>query len=134
MSMTTTNVDLGSVEYKGMQFADGSLTFAAGGTMLAGTILARDNTTDAFVPFEVGGTTNDNGTPRAVLTYDVTADAAGDVAIRAGISGEVRLERLVVDADGDGSNVDAAVRDALRETSIVPVSVEQLGQYDNQPA
>lgn len=121
-NVITTNIDLGSVEYSNMEFEDGVL--AATGTVLAGTILARDGAN--FVPYAPG---EDAPVPSAVLTYDITV--TGTAAGRFGIAGNVRAQRLVLAADGDGSNITPEILDALRQTSIIPISVEQLGQYDN---
>lgn len=131
MNMTVQNVDLGSVILKEGEFRDENLTFAAGGTVLAGTILARHAITGNLVPYAVGGT-NETNIPKAVLTYDVTAPAAGDVAIRAMVSGQVRRPRLVIDVDGDGSNITNAILDQLRDYGIVPVDTQELNILDNQ--
>jgi len=131
-NITVTNVDLGSVILQDGQFGDGLLTFAGAATVLAGTILARDSVSGNLVPFVVGGSTNENGIPKTVLTYEVTATGAGDVAIRDMLSGSVRGERLVVDADGDNSNVDAVVIDQLRDYALVTIDVQELNILDNQ--
>jgi hypothetical protein len=131
-NITITNIDNGDIFFPGAEFDDGLLTFAAEGTVLAGTILAVDSSTLKYVPFVKGGTTNGNGIPKAVISYDVTATAAGDEAVRPGISGKVREDKLIIAADGDGSNVDKAVLDQLRDYSIVSVSVDQLSELDNQ--
>lgn len=132
MNMTVTNVDLGNVILQDAQFRDELLTFGASGTVVEGTILARDSVSGKLVPFVVGGATNENGIPKAIVTYDVTADAAGDVPIRAGVAGGYRKERLVVDADGDDSNITDAIIDQLRDYGLVPVNVQELGILDNQ--
>lgn len=126
------NVDVGSVILQDAQFRDDTLTFAAGGTVVEGTILARDSVSGALVPFVKGGTTNENGIPKAVVTYDVTATGAGDVPVRVGVAGSYRKERLVIDADGDDSNIDAAVIDQLRDFGLTPIDVKELGILDNQ--
>lgn len=131
-NLTTTNVDTGNVILKEGQFNDGLLTFAGAATVAAGTILARDSVSLKFVPFVKGGSTNENGIPKAVLSYDVTAAGAGDVTIRAMVSGCVRKERLIINADGDDSNVDAKVLDQLRDFSIVTEKVTELSTLDNQ--
>ena len=131
-NITITNVDIGNVILKDGEFRDELLTFAGAGTVLAGTILARDSVSFKLVPYVKGGTTNEDGIPKAVLTYHVTADGAGDVAIRDMVSGSVRAERLIIDADGDGSNVDAVVLDQLRDYSLVAIDVTELNILDNQ--
>ena len=79
-----------------------------------------------------GGSTNENGIPKAVLTYDVTATGAGDEQARVMVAGEVRKNKLIIDADGDDSNVDAAVIDQLRDYGIVPIDCPELNIQDNQ--
>lgn len=130
---TITNNDLGSVILENAKFQDDLLTFAGAGTVIAGTILARDSVSDKLVPFVKGGAVNENGIPKAVVTYDVVAAGAGDESIRAGVAGDYRKERLVIDADGDASNIDKVVEDQLRDYNIVPIDVQELNILDNQP-
>ena len=129
---TITNVDLGSVIFKDAEFRDDLLTFAGAATVVEGTILARDSVSLKLVPFVKGGVTNENGIPKAVLTYDVTAAGAGDESIRDMVSGTIRAGRLIINADGDNSNVDAAVLDQLRDYSLVTIDVQELNILDNQ--
>lgn len=130
-NLTITNCDLGNVILEGADIRDELLTFAGAATVLEGTILARDSVSLKLVPYVIGGVTNENGIPKAVLTYDVTATGAGDEAVRAMVAGKVRKERLIVDADGDGSNITDAILDQLRDYSIIPIDVEELNIYDN---
>jgi len=131
-NLTATNIDNGSVFIDCGEFEDGLLTFAGAGTVVEGTILAVDSVSLKYVPFVKGGSTNENGIPKAVLTYDVVAAGAGDEAIRAGIEGYVRIDKLVIAADGDSSNVDKAVQDQLRDYGITPRTVSELNSFDNQ--
>lgn len=131
-NITITPNILGNVILKDGEFRDDLLTFADAGTVKEGTILARDNSSLKLVPYVKGGSTNGNGTPIAVLTYDVTATGSGDVPIRSMVRGSVRAQRLVIDADGDDSNVDAVVRDQLRDYSLVPIDGQELNILDNQ--
>lgn len=132
MNMTVTNCDTGNVILSNTQFDDGLLTFTGAGTVKSGTLLARDSVSGKFVPFVKGGTTNGNGVVKAIMTYDVTAAGAGDKSIRPAIAGEFRKERLIIAADGNATNVDAAVLDAMRDYGLVAISVKQLAAYDNQ--
>ena len=129
---TITNNDLGSVILQNGQFRDDLLTLGGAVTVLEGTILARDSVSLKLVPYVKGGVTNDNGIPKAVLTYEVVSDGAGDVPVRDMISGSVRANRLVIDADGDATNVDNAVLDELRDYSLVSIDVSELNILDNQ--
>lgn len=131
-NITITNNSYSSVVVDREVFSDELLTFAGAATVKEGTILARDSVSLKLVPFVKGGVTNENGIPKAVVTYDVVAAGAGDVAIRALISGEVRKDKLIISADGDGSNIDNAVLDQLRDYKIVAVSSTELGVQDNQ--
>lgn len=130
-NMTVKNVDLGNVILQDAKFRDELLTFAGAATVAEGTILARNSVSGKLVPFAVGGIEGTN-LPKAILTYDVTAAAAGDVAIRAGVAGGYRKERLVIAADGSDVNVTDAILDQLRDYGFVPVNVAELGQFDNQ--
>ena len=129
--MTTTQIDLSNVILKDAQFRDELLTFGGAATVAAGTILARDSVSLKMIPFVKGGSTNENGIPKAILTYDVTAAGAGDVAIRAGVSGSFRAGELIIAADGDASNVDNAVLDQLRAYGLVSIDVQELNIPDN---
>lgn len=132
MNMTVTDCDLGSAVLQDAQYRDDLLTFAGAGTVVAGTILARDSVSGNLVPYVIGGVTNENGIPKTILTYDVTATGAGDVPVRAAISGQFRKERLVVDADGDDSNITKAILDQLRDYGFVPLDVDELAILDNR--
>ena len=131
-NLTIENNDLGSVILENAKFQDDELTFAGAGTLLEGTILARDSVSGLYVPFVKGGVVNENGTPKAILTYAVTAAGAGDESIRAGVAGDYRKERLVIDADGDDSNIDKVVEDQLRDYNLVPINVTENNILDNQ--
>ena len=132
MDPIVTNVDLGGVIYEGGEFRDSELTFAGAGTVLEGTILARDSVSGKLVPYVIGGATNENGIPKSVLTYEVTATGAGDAPVRDMITGTVRAAKLVVDADGDGSNLTPVILDELRDYSLVSVDTTELNILDNQ--
>lgn len=131
-NLTITNIDTGNVIVKSGVFEDNLLTFVGVATIKAGTILARDSVSLKLVPFVKGGVTNENGIPKAVITYAVTSTGAGDIAVRALIAGVVNKSRLVIDADGDATNVDAKVRDQLRDYDIDVVDVTELNELDNQ--
>ncbi len=125
------NIDLGNVILDQAVFRDETLAFVGADVLAAGTILARTTATGKLGIYAIGGA-GGLGTPVAVLTYAVEAAGAGDVAVRPMISGKVRTERLIVDADGDGSNLTPAILDQLRSMSIVPVDVTELNILDNQ--
>lgn len=126
MPTTTTTIDIGNVVLEAGEFEDGLVTFAGAATLLAGCILARDSVSLKFVPFVKGGSTNQNGVPKAVLTYALTAAGAGDVAARVMTSGRVNKNRLVINADGTAVNVDGAVVDQLRDYGLLTKPVDQL--------
>lgn len=132
MNMTATNIDSGRVVLERGPFRDDTFTAGGAQTYAAGTILARDSVSLKLVPFVKGGTTNENGIPKAVLTYDVVADGAGDIPIRMMESGVVKFQDLVINADGDNSNVDAAVIDQLRDYGLQVKDVTEAGKQDNQ--
>lgn len=123
--ITTTSVDTGSVALRDEQYRDETLNLASGVTVLPGTILARDSVSLKLVLFVKGGSTNQNGTPKAVLGYQLIG-ATGDNAVRTIEKGEVNKRRLIIAADGTGANIDNAVLDQLRAFGITPVDVAQL--------
>lgn len=133
---TITNVNQGSVllEAGPVDFQSDELTIAATTTVLEGTILARDSATGLMVVFVAGGSTDDNGIPKSVITYAVenTTAAPVNVAVRIPISAKVRKNRLVIASDGDDSNVDKAVLDQLRDYGIFATEVDDLSTLDNQ--
>ena len=132
MSMTVENVRLNDVVLERGDYRDEVLTFTGAGTVVEGTLLARDNVSLKMVPFVKGGTTNGNGIPSAVATSDITATAAGDIPFRAMLNGKLRKSYTVIDADGDDSNIDAAVIDACRSFNLVIETVQELSVLDNQ--
>ena len=135
-NMIVENIDNGNVLFQAETtvFNEDTLTLAGETTALEGTILARDSVSLKLVPFEKGGTTNNNGIPVTVLTYPATNEAvgAGDVPVRVPGGAKVYVNRLVIAADGDNSNVDATVIDQLRDFSIIPAESSDLTVLDNQ--
>lgn len=131
-NLTTTNLNIGSSILQEADFRDDTLTLAGADTIVAGTILARDSSTLKLVLFVKGGTTNENGIPKVILTDEVVATGAGDSAVRVAVAGKFRKERLIIDADGDDSNIDAAVIDQLRDYGLTPINVTELNDLDNQ--
>ena len=131
-NMTVTDVNLSGPILSGAQFRDDVLTLTGADTIAAGTILARDSVSKKLVLFVKGGVTNENGIPKVILPYEVTVTGAGDVRVRVGVSGEYRKQKLVIDADGDDSNIDAPVMDQLRDYGLVPVDTNELNIPDNQ--
>jgi hypothetical protein len=132
MNMKVENVNIGSVILGEPQHRDYALTFAAGPVapatevvMPSGTIVKQVG--GKLLPFVVGDTD-----PVAVLTYDASATAAGDVQVRAMVGGRVRKELLIIAADGDATNVDNAVIDHLRSYGILAIDVNELNIEDNQ--
>src|SRR5690554_5751871 len=107
-NVTITNNDLGSVALEGAIHHDELVTFGATDEFVAGTILARDSVSGKLVLFVKGGSTNGNGIPKAVLSYTISRTGTGDVPARVIVKGHINRERLVIDADGDNSNVDEA--------------------------
>lgn len=131
-NMAVENQNIGGIFIGKAVRQDEKLTFTGAGTILAGTILARDSVSLKLVPYVKGGSTNGNGIPKAIVDYDVTATGAGDISIRAVVTAHVRKGALIIAADGDDSNIDAAVLDQLRDYGIVASAVTDLSILDNQ--
>lgn len=130
-NLTTTNVDLGNVILSDAEFRDELIMFDGAGSLAEGTILGRLTAGGNLAPFDPAGTDGEE-VPVAVITYDVEATGAGNVAARVMIAGKVRQERLIIDEDGDDSNIDNVILDQLRNVGITPVSVRELNILDNQ--
>jgi len=113
--MTTTT--LSKVILSNLEPRDETLT-AAIQTYPAGTLLARDTSTLKLVPFEKGGTTNGNGIINSVLSAELVASASQDYNVSVMIAGQVDKDLLIIDADGNASNVDAAIVDELAKMGI----------------
>jgi len=111
-------------------YVDDTLTVGGAGTTPIGTILARDSSTGKLVPFVKGGSTNENGIPKVVLANEVVAAGAGDNAVRVGVNGSAIKGRLIIAADGDASNIDAVVKDQLRDYSITVLESQDLTYYE----
>lgn len=112
-------------EVAGLQFTvtDGATDFAAGDSFTL--TVAADGTVVIYATAGAGGAQ----IPSMVLTYEVTTTGATTVAARALVKGEVRRERLVIDA---GGTVTDAIVDQLRDYGIVAEKVNEFNIYDNQ--
>ena len=113
--MTTTT--LSKVILSNLEPRDETLT-AAIKTYPVGTLLARDTSTLKLVPFVKGGSTNGNGIINSVLSAELVASAAQDYNVSVMIAGQVDKDLLIIDADGNASNVDAAIVDELAKMGI----------------
>lgn len=132
MAMTVTKVDPNDGIIKRGKYIDILFTAAGAKTFLQNTILALDSVSLKAVVYEKGGSTNENGIPKFILTYPVTTTGAGDVRVRAMLTGELVTERCVIDADGDASNIDNAVKSLCKDQGIVLVDAHDYYVADNQ--
>lgn len=109
----------------GMTFTitDGATDFIVGDK--AALTVAADGDVVIFAVDGIGGAQ----VPSMVLTYEIVATGAADVAARAMVSGRVVHERLVIDA---GGTVTDRIVDQLRDYGIVAENVTELSQLDNQ--
>jgi len=87
-------------------------------TYPVGTLLARNTSTLKLIPFVKGGTSNGNGIINSVLTAELVATAAQDYDVSVMIAGQVDKDLLIINADGNASNVDAAIVDELAKMGI----------------
>ena len=133
MTRVHTAVDQGNVILKDAEFEHGALVTVAAGalSLVTGTILARDSSTEKFVVFVKGGSTNENGIPKALITYPISRTGAGDIVASVMVGGQVREGSLVIQADGNADNVDGPVRDQLRNYGILAKPVAELSHLDN---
>jgi hypothetical protein len=126
-----TTCDISAIQCGGdPEFKDDLITFGGAATFAAGTLLAIDTSTQKWVKYVKGGVTNGNGIASGVLTYPVTATGAGDVKGRVLVAGKVKKEHLIIDADGNDSNIDNLVILQLRDYNILAVATTQLSVLD----
>lgn len=131
-TLEITNNDTAVLEVWDPVYQKETVTFAGADTLAAGTILARDSVSQKLVIYVKGGSTNENGIPKVVLPHELVATGAGDLPADVLVGGQVRFSQLIIDADGDNSNIDAAVKDQLRDYGIVSRETTQLSELDNQ--
>lgn len=115
-------------EVGGLQFTltDGSTDFAA--AAFFNITVAAVGKLVVYNPAGAGGVQR----PLAVLTYDVSRTGAGDVPIRAMVAGKVNKNRLIINVDGTGANITAAILDDLRRAGVMAEDTKQLSVLDNQ--
>lgn len=115
-------------EVAGLKFTvtDGAADFIVGDKFTL-TVAADGD----LVPYAVAGAGGAQ-IPVAVLTYEVSATGAVDKPVRVLVRGEVNKNRLIIDADGDASNVDNVVIGKLQDVGIIATDVTQRSVLDNQ--
>jgi len=123
------NHDVGGLVIGDPFYQDELVTFTGADTYVRGLIMARDSVLLKLIPFVVGGVTNEDGIPKAIIGVDLVATGAGDLQDRPLISGKVRLEKLVIKA---GGTVTIDIQDQLRDFTIISRSVEEQSILDNQ--
>jgi hypothetical protein len=127
-NLEITNNDTSGVVLWDPVFQDATLNFSVAETWPAGAVLGKVTSTQKYVRFNPGAS-DGSEIPLAVLTQPVTAAAVGDVPARPLISGQVRTEKLIDNAD---ASLSASQLDALRDYSIIAQSTTELSELDNQ--
>lgn len=102
---------------------EGSTDFAAGDKFALAVVADGD-----YVIFAVDGVGGAQ-IPLAILTIEEVATGAADVSFRPLIKGNVRRNKLVIDA---GGSVTDRIVDQLRDVGIIAISVTELNSQDNQ--
>lgn len=87
-------------------------------TYPVGTLLARNTSTLKLIPFVKGGSTQGNGIINSVLSAELIATATQDYNVSVTIAGQVDKDLLIIDADGNASNIDAVIVDELAKMGI----------------
>ena len=98
-------------------------------TYAAGTVLGRITANGKLAPY-ASGAADGTEVPKAVLTQAVEFGAAGDLPVRALVSGRVRAGDMI--EHGVGVITDVAVLDQLRDYGIVALATQELTELDNQ--
>ena len=102
---------------------EGATDFAAGDKFAL--VVVADGDWVIFAVNGVGGAQK----PLGILTVEAAAAGTEDQGFRPLISGEVRKEKLVIDAGGTVTDV---IVDQLRDIGILVISVDELNILDNQ--
>ncbi len=113
------------VGYDDPTYRDRTFTAAAAKTYPLGTLLSDDGT-GKLVVYVKGG-----DPAVAVLAVDTTVAAAGDVLVRPLVAGKCLQDQLIIDADGDGSNVDITEVESLRDFSIIVEKNRDLSKLES---
>lgn len=115
-------------EAAGLEFTvtDGAADFVLGDA--APLTVAADGKMVVFAVAGAGGAQ----IPKQIVTYDVVAAGAGDEAIRAGVAGSYRKQRLIIDGSAAGVGITDAIIDQLRDFGLVAIDVQELNILDNQ--
>lgn len=134
MDPVITNIDIGEAFLKDGVFENETLTHGGAGTILKGTILARHSSNGKLIPYVIGGSSNGNGVPKAILMHDSVAAGSGDKPVRVAVQGQFVKDKLIVDADGDDSNITSAILDSLRLYGLNAqgTAETELNNLDNQ--
>lgn len=126
-------MDAGALQATVIEVAGMTFTITAGATdfVVGDKFTLTVAAYGKVVPFEKAGAGGAQ-IPKYIITDALTSTGAGDVPCKLLVSGRVRKGDLVIDSDGDASNVDQTVVDQLRDFTIIPEATTQLGELDNQ--
>jgi hypothetical protein len=127
-NLTISNRTTNGVVISGPVFVDAILTATGAETWPAGAVLARVTASGKYVRFVPAGAGGAE-VPKAVLTQAVEFTVAGDRSERPAISGQVRLEDLVDNAD---VAITALAVEQLRDFTIIALTTHQQSAQDNQ--
>lgn len=97
-----------------------TVAFAGTDTFVYGTIFSRSTASGKLALYVKGGATDGNGVPVAILLdSSINRTGSGDVTgVLVLTSGKVRKDKLVIDADGNSTNIDAVVMSLLQSQGI----------------
>lgn len=124
VNQDTSVVPIGDNEYKTATF-----TAVGANTYPAGTVLARNSSTDKWEVYVDAGA-NGTGIAKSVLQQELITTGAGDVGYRIMEKGRVDQNKLSIFG---GGGVTEAMIDSLRDYGILCEPVEETGRLDNQP-
>lgn len=106
----------------------GDETDFATGDVVTCTVSAQTGT--PLVCYDIDGT-NGAQVPVAILPYESVQTGGGSVAASVWVGGVVRQDKLVIDADGDATNVDDHVMDLLANAGFTVLLNTDVSVLDN---
>jgi len=126
----TTTIERAEMLIENRWSRDAIITATGAITIKRGTLLARQTSTQKLIPYVKGGTTDGDGNFVAVALEEHVFTGAGDAAARPSFQGDYRKHLLIIQADGDATNIDDSVVDLMAARDCRARDVEQTAKTD----
>ena len=108
-----------------------AITGLGADAFVRGTILGRITATGKYYPYNVGDTPTGSSTPVAILLNDITTTDTSDYPAGIMLTGEIDLDKIIIDGSAAGVGITEAIKDALRTLGIIVKAQTEVGVIDN---